>query len=115
MYGLAAEDSPPPAAYFADGDTIRFGRHLIKVIHIPGHSAGGSCFYLEKEGILISGDSLFAESIGRTDLPGGSQALLVVSIREKLLTLPPETRVFPGHGPATTIGHEKKYNPYLGG
>jgi glyoxylase-like metal-dependent hydrolase (beta-lactamase superfamily II) len=115
MYGLAAEDSPPPVAYLAQGDIIRFGSHELKVIHIPGHSAGGSCFYLEKEGILISGDSLFAESIGRTDLPGGSQALLVVSIREKLLSLPAETRVFPGHGPATTIGHEKKYNPYLGG
>ena len=115
MYGLAADNSPPPAAYLAEGDSIRFGRHELKVIHIPGHSAGGCCFYLEKEGLLISGDSLFAESIGRTDLPGGSQELLVGAIRTKLLTLPAETRVFPGHGPATSIGHEKKYNPYLGG
>jgi hydroxyacylglutathione hydrolase len=115
MYGLTAEDSPAPASYLAEGDVIRFGRHAAKVIHIPGHSPGGSCFYLEKEGILISGDSLFAESIGRTDLPGGSQAKLVLSIREKLLTLPDATRVFPGHGPASTIGHEKKFNPYLGG
>lgn len=115
MYGLAAENSPPPAAYLAEGDSIRFGRHALRVIHIPGHSAGGCCFYLEDEGILISGDSLFAESIGRTDLPGGSQTQLVGAIRAKLLTLPAETRVFPGHGPATSIGHEKKYNPYLGG
>lgn len=115
MYGLTAEDSPPPAAHFADGDSIRFGSHELKVIHIPGHSPGGSCFYLANDGILISGDSLFAESIGRTDLPGGSQEQLVGAIRSKLLTLPAETRVFPGHGPATTIGHEKKYNPYLGG
>ncbi len=115
MYGLTAEDSPPAAAYLAEEETIRFGRHEIKVIHIPGHSPGGSCFYLPTEGVLISGDSLFAESIGRTDLPGGSQAQLVIAIRAKLLTLPAETRVFPGHGPATTIGHEKSSNPYLGG
>jgi len=115
MYGLAAENSPPPAAFLAEGDLLRFGRHELKVIHIPGHSAGGSCFYLAQEGLLISGDSLFADSIGRTDLPGGSQTQLVNAIRAKLLSLPAETRVFPGHGPATTIGHEKKYNPYLGG
>ena len=115
MYGLKAEDSPPPSSYLAEGDVISFGRHSVKVIHIPGHSPGGSCFYLEKEGLLMSGDSLFAESIGRTDLPGGSQAELVLSIRSKLLVLPEETRVFPGHGPSTTIGHEKKFNPYLGG
>jgi len=115
MYGLTAEDSPTPSSYLAEGDIIHFGRHSVKVIHIPGHSPGGSCFYLEKEGLLISGDSLFADSVGRTDLPGGSQAELVLSIRSKLLVLPEETRVFPGHGPSTTIGHEKKFNPYLGG
>lgn len=115
MYGLKAEDSPAPAAYLVDGDLLRFGSHELRVIHIPGHSPGGSCFYFEKEGILISGDSLFAESIGRTDLPGGSQAVLVGAIRSKLLLLPEETTVFPGHGPSTTIGHEKSHNPYLGG
>ena len=92
MYGLRADDSPLPSGHLAEGDLIRFGGHEIKVIHIPGHSPGGSCFYLEKEGILISGDSLFADSIGRTDLPGGSQAQLVNAIRSKLLTLPAETR-----------------------
>jgi hydroxyacylglutathione hydrolase len=115
MYGLTAEDSPAPSSNLADGDIIRFGKYSMKAIHIPGHSPGGSCFYLEKEGLLISGDSLFADSIGRTDLPGGSQAQLVQSIRSKLLVLPDDTRVFPGHGPSTTIGHEKKFNPYLGG
>jgi len=115
MYGLRADDSPAPSSYLAEGDLIDFGSHKIKVIHIPGHSAGGSCFYLEKDGILISGDSLFAESIGRTDLTGGSQAQLVGAIRTKLLILPDSVKVFPGHGPATTIGHEKKHNPYLGG
>lgn len=115
MYGLSADDSPAPSSYLAEGNLIRFGGNEIKVISIPGHSPGGSCFYLEKEGILISGDSLFAESIGRTDLPGGSQAQLVGSIRAKLLTLPETVKVCPGHGPVTTIGHEKKHNPYLGG
>lgn len=115
MYGLKSDDSPAPSAYLAEGDLVRFGSHQLKVIHIPGHSPGGSCFYLEKEAILISGDSLFAESIGRTDLPGGSQAQLVGAIRAKLLTLPETVKVFPGHGPATTIGHEKRHNPYLGG
>jgi glyoxylase-like metal-dependent hydrolase (beta-lactamase superfamily II) len=115
MYGLKSEDSPVPSSYLADGDKIRFGGHEIRVIGIPGHSPGGSCFYLEKDGILISGDSLFAESIGRTDLPGGSQAQLVGAIRSKLLILPEATKVFPGHGPSTTIGHEKRHNPYLGG
>jgi glyoxylase-like metal-dependent hydrolase (beta-lactamase superfamily II) len=115
MYGLKADDSPVPSSYLAESDSISFGAHEIKVIHIPGHSPGGSCFYLAKDGILISGDSLFAESIGRTDLPGGSQSQLVGAIRAKLLTLPETVKVFPGHGPATTIGHEKKHNPYLGG
>jgi glyoxylase-like metal-dependent hydrolase (beta-lactamase superfamily II) len=113
MYGLKAEDSPAPSSFLGEGDLVRFGDHEIKVIHIPGHSPGGSCFYLEKDGVLISGDSLFTESIGRTDLPGGSQAQLTGAIRTKLLTLPESTKVFPGHGPATTIGHEKRHNTYL--
>jgi glyoxylase-like metal-dependent hydrolase (beta-lactamase superfamily II) len=115
MYGLTADDSPPPAAYLSDGQKITFGRHEISVIHTPGHSPGGTCLYLAAEKVLISGDALFAESIGRTDLPGGSQEQLVAAIRTKLLVLPDETRVYPGHGPSTTIGHEKQYNPYLGG
>ncbi len=115
MYGLTADNSPVPAAHLKDGQKIAFGRHELKVIHTPGHSPGGVCLYLAEEKMLISGDALFAESIGRTDLPGGSQEQLVNAIRTKLLTLPAETRVYPGHGPATTIGHEKKYNPYLGG
>ena len=115
MYGLNADDSPGPSSYLAEGDLIHFGGHEIRVIHIPGHSPGGCCFYLEKDGILISGDSLFAESIGRTDLPGGSQTQLVGAIRTKLMTLPETVKVFPGHGPSTTVGHEKKHNPYLGG
>ncbi len=114
MYGLKAEDSPAPAAHLADGQTLTFGSIELKVIHTPGHSPGGSCFYLPADGRLISGDTLFAESIGRTDLTGGSHEQLVHSITTKLLVLPDETRVYPGHGPATTIGHERRHNPYLG-
>lgn len=114
MYGLKAEDSPPPAAYLTDGQVITFGGSELRVIHTPGHSPGGCCLYFAAEGKLISGDTLFAESIGRTDLTGGSQQQLVDSIKTKLLPLPDGTRVFPGHGPETTIGHEKRHNPYLG-
>lgn len=114
MYGLMAEDSPAPAAYLEDGQAISFGGIELRVIHTPGHSPGGSCFFLPAERMLISGDTLFAESIGRTDLTGGSQEQLVRSITTKLLVLPDDTRVYPGHGPATTIGHERRHNPYLG-
>jgi glyoxylase-like metal-dependent hydrolase (beta-lactamase superfamily II) len=115
LYGLTAQDSPPPDVHLTHGQTITFGHCELRVIHTPGHSPGGCCFYLPGAGKLISGDALFAESIGRTDLPGGSQKELVAAIRSKLLVLPEETAVFPGHGPATTIGHEKRHNPYLGG
>ncbi len=114
MYGLTAEDSPAPGVQLTDGQTIRFGRHEIRVIHTPGHTPGGCCLYLAEEGILLSGDTLFAESVGRTDLPGGSFDDLSASIRTKLFVLPEGTKVYPGHGPMTTIGHEKAHNPYLG-
>ncbi len=114
MYGLTAEDSPTPGTHLTDGQSIRFGRHEIRVIHTPGHTPGGCCLYLAEEGMLLSGDTLFAESIGRTDLSGGSYDALASSIRDKLFTLPAETKVYPGHGPITTIGHEKAHNPYLG-
>jgi hydroxyacylglutathione hydrolase len=114
QYGLAAENSPAAAAYLEDGQVITFGRHELRIIHTPGHTQGGCCLYLPGVAKLISGDTLFAESIGRTDLPGGSHEQLQASIRTKLFTLPDETAVYPGHGPATTIGHEKRYNPYVG-
>ena len=85
----------------------------VKLLFTPGHSKGGSCFYFAEEKFVISGDTLFAGSVGRTDLPGGSFAELEKSIRKELLTLPDDTVVYPGHGPRTTIGEEKRSNPYL--
>jgi len=85
----------------------------LEVLHTPGHTPGGICLYSKDEGIVFTNDSLFADSIGRTDFPGGSTAKLLKSIREKLFTLPEETVVYPGHGPATTIGHEKAHNQFF--
>lgn len=100
------------ADFFLDeNDIITFGSSKLKIVHTPGHSPGGIC--LVSEEVIFSGDSLFAESIGRTDLPGGSMSDLVSSLKEKIMTLSGDIAVYPGHGPATTIGHEKKYNPYV--
>lgn len=95
-----------------DGDEIAVGSMKCKVIETPGHSIGGVCFYFEEDGVLISGDTLFFESVGRTDFPTGDAGELRTSIMEKLYKLPDETEVYPGHGDATTIGHEKAYNPF---
>ncbi|MPM65110.1 Hydroxyacylglutathione hydrolase GloC [bioreactor metagenome] len=84
-----------------------------ELLSTPGHSRGGSCFYFRSRKILLSGDTLFAGSVGRTDFPGGDFALLEQGIREKILTLPDEVKVYPGHGPATTVGAERRNNPYL--
>lgn len=105
--------SGPPDRLLAEGDEIAFEGGSFRVVHTPGHSPGGIC--LIGEGVVFSGDTLFAESIGRCDFPGGSEIELVRSVREKLLPLPDETRVYPGHGPETTIGWERRYNPYLQG
>ena len=85
-----------------------------KVIATPGHTKGSCCFYFEDEKMLISGDTLFEESVGRTDLPTGSMSVLNKSIKEKLAPLPDDVTVYPGHGNRTTIGHEKNYNPFWG-
>ena len=99
-----------------DNENIVLGGLQLKAIHIPGHTPGGIALLLEKPRgkILFSGDSLFCEGIGRTDFPGASSELLVKSIKEKLLVLSEDTLVYPGHGPSSTIGHEKKHNPFLG-
>ena len=94
-----------------DGDTIEVGTVVIKVMHTPGHTRGGIC--LEAEGRLITGDTLFAGSIGRSDFPGGNHNQLIASIKSRLLNYPPQTPVYPGHGPSSTIGSEIKYNPFL--
>lgn len=113
MYGLPGENSPQPDRLLEDGMQIEFGTHRLQVIHTPGHTQGGCCLYLEAENKLIAGDTLFADGVGRTDLPGGSHQQLVASIKTRLFTLPDQVQVYPGHGPTTTIGHEKRHNPYL--
>lgn len=97
----------------AAGDQITVGEHVIKVLTVPGHSAGGLAFYCQDIATVFSGDSLFSGSIGRTDLPGGSMPLLLQSIKEQLFSLPDDTVVLSGHGPSTTVGEEKRSNPYF--
>ena len=97
--------------FLKDGDLLRLAGADIRVISTPGHTAGGVCYYLEKENVLFSGDTLFAGSYGRTDFPTSSMSALARSVRERLLMLPEETLVYPGHGEGTSIGYEKQYNP----
>lgn len=99
-----------PDRLMEDGDTLEVGRLKFKVLHTPGHTEDGLC--LAGEGCAITGDTLFEDSVGRTDLPGGSTKRLLPGIRDKLLTLPDETAVYPGHGPETTIGRERANNPF---
>ncbi|SKA10722.1 Glyoxylase, beta-lactamase superfamily II [Chitinophaga eiseniae] len=113
MYNLPFDPSPMPGRYIVEGEKIAFGGHELDVLFTPGHSPGSISFYCADQHFVVGGDVLFYQSIGRTDLPGGNHTTLLNSIREKLFVLPDETRVFPGHGPATTIGFEKKYNPFL--
>ena len=101
------------AEYLVNGELLTLAGMKIQVIHTPGHTAGGCCYYIAGENVLFSGDTLFRASIGRTDLPGGSMSDLVRSVREKLFVLPDETKVYPGHMEETDIAYEKKYNPFL--
>ena len=100
--------------YVEDGEEITLAGMTCRVIATPGHTGGGCCYYFQEAGILGSGDTLFAGSVGRTDFPTGSMGTLVRSIKEKLFVLPEDTRVYPGHGESTTIGDEKKNNPFCG-
>ena len=113
MYGIQSENSPPADGFLVEGMEIEFGACRMKVLHTPGHTPGGCCLYLAQENKVITGDTLFADSIGRTDLPGGSHDQLLESIRGKLFTLPDDVSAYPGHGPETSIGHEKRHNPYF--
>ena len=110
-FGLFFSGIPTPTGFLDDDQVIEVGEKQIRVIHTPGHSPGGICLLCED--CLISGDTLFAGSIGRSDLPGGNGHLLIDSIKTKLLTLPNNTRVYPGHGPSSTIEREIQFNPFL--
>ena len=113
MYGLPFENYNGPLHFLDAGDEVKVGQDILKVILAPGHSPGSICFYCEAQGFIIGGDVLFRESIGRTDLPLGNHEQLLKSIRDQLFILPDDVVVYPGHGPSTTIGWEKKHNPYL--
>lgn len=111
MFGLEVESSPTPDILLKHGDTVRFGTTELAVLHVPGHSRGHIALYAD--GVLFAGDVLFAGSVGRTDLPGGDHSQLLDSIRSQMLTLPDATKVYCGHGPATSIGEERRHNPFL--
>ncbi len=111
FFMMRVESSPPADRLLGDGDVIELGDASLTVLHTPGHSTGGIC--LLGEGVVFSGDTLFAGSIGRYDLPGGDADTLLASIRDRLMVLPDDTVVCPGHGPSTTIGEERQYNPFL--
>ena len=112
-WGIFAEKSPEPSSFADEGDVIHFGKSTLEVLFTPGHSPGSICFYNANDNICISGDVLFFQSIGRTDLPGGDFNTLIESIKQKLFRLPDDTIIYPGHGPATTILKEKKTNPFV--
>jgi glyoxylase-like metal-dependent hydrolase (beta-lactamase superfamily II) len=113
MYGLPCDLSPLPGKYLEEGDVVTFGTTKLNVLFAPGHAPGHIVFYDKQNNYVIAGDVLFNGSIGRTDLPLGDFNTLEKSIRTKLYTLPDETIVYCGHGPETTIGHEKKTNPFV--
>ena len=109
----AAFITEPADFTLQDGDVVEQAGIKLQALHTPGHTPGGISLYSDEQGVVFSGDALFADSVGRTDFPGGSMTQLISGIKDKLLTLPDETKVYPGHGPETTIGHEKAYNQYL--
>lgn len=113
MFGLQVRQPPAPTHLLAAGQQLVLGEIRARVLHVPGHSPGHVAFWIESEGVVLAGDCLFAGSIGRTDLPGGSYDTLMQSIRGQLLALPDDTVVMPGHGPDTTIGRERRSNPFL--
>jgi glyoxylase-like metal-dependent hydrolase (beta-lactamase superfamily II) len=117
MFGLRVEAQPPIDHFYEDEGPFRFGRYGVRILHTPGHCPGGVCLAVTKDGenaaTLFVGDTLFAGSIGRTDLPGGDMATLLRSIREVLFKFPDDTVVWSGHGEQTTIGRERRSNPFL--
>src|SRR5690606_23443915 len=113
MFGVKEPEYREPKSFLRQDTILKLGEDEFKLLFTPGHSPGSITFYNEKENYAIVGDVLFRESIGRTDLPGGNYDTLIKSIKKELLTLPEEVAIYNGHGPATTIGYEKKYNPFL--
>jgi glyoxylase-like metal-dependent hydrolase (beta-lactamase superfamily II) len=113
--GIAPPETAPPDANLANGQLVGLERYPAEVIHTPGHTQGSVCLHFAPLKLLVAGDTLFAGSIGRTDLPGGDYDQIIDSIQSRLLALPDETRVLTGHGPATTIGVERRSNPFLSG
>ena len=114
MWGIEVEPSPAPEVFLEEGNVVRFGSSMLQIIFTPGHSPGSICFYEPRQKFAIAGDVLFYGSIGRTDLPGGDYETLIKSIHEKVFPLGDDYKIYPGHGPETTIGHEKKFNPFVG-
>lgn len=115
MMGLKFGKVPAVDRNIGDGEVLEVGALKLDSLYTPGHAPGHLALYLEDQGLVFSGDALFAGSVGRVDLPGGSMELLMRSIEVRLMTLPDETRVYPGHGPQTEIGNERTSNPFLQG
>lgn len=113
IYDLPFDNYQGEINWLKEGDIIALGDDKLEVIHVPGHSPGSVCFYCEAQKFLIAGDVLFLNSIGRTDIPGGNMHDLLTHIKSKLFSLPDDVIVYPGHGPTTTLGDEKKNNPFL--
>jgi hydroxyacylglutathione hydrolase len=111
--GVGTPETAPPDETLSEGLTVGLARYPAQVLHTPGHTQGSVCLHFAPLKMILAGDTLFAGSIGRTDLPGGNYDQIIESIHSRLLALPDETRVFPGHGPVTTIGEERKSNPFL--
>lgn len=113
MFGFDYNDIPQPSFYITHNEKLKLGEDELEILFVPGHSPGSIAFYYQPDNWVIAGDALFSGSIGRTDLPGGNHNQLIDSIKTQLLTLPEDTVVYSGHGPATSIGRERDYNPFL--
>ena len=115
MFGITMQDQDSPFELLEDKELITFGRSSLQVIHVPGHSPGGVAFFAAQDKMLVVGDIIFEGSVGRTDLPGGNHRQLIEGMTEKLICLGDDVRIFPGHGGETTVGKEKRSNPFLQG
>lgn len=113
MYGIECDPAPENIIIIDKNSKLAFGKYSFQIISAPGHSPDGICYYLPEANTLLAGDVIFQESIGRSDLPGGNSELLLQNIQNKIYSLPDETLIYPGHGPATKVGHEKIYNPFV--